>query len=150
MEPKVLSQFPALLNLAGPAAFNSILGLLNRAAYLTYALSISCILWRRTFGEPLPPARWSLGAWGIPINVFSVVYTLYTVVISMFPTFAAVDAETMNWGVAVRFRLMVSSKLDANRKSRCSAALRLSVFSITSSAGDMYIKGRWCTLKKIK
>jgi len=58
----------ALLVLGGDQAFNSIVGLLNGAVGLTYVLSVGCVLWRRSFGEPLPPARWSLGKLGIPLT----------------------------------------------------------------------------------
>lgn len=91
----------SLLNLGGSAAFNSILGLVTGAVGLTYAVSISCILWRRLFGEPLPPARWSLGRFGVAVNAFSVVYEVFTVVISFFPADRSVTAETMNWGCAM-------------------------------------------------
>ena len=50
-------------------AWNSIAGLVNGAIGLTYALSIGCVLWRRLFGAPLPPARFSLGRWGILFNL---------------------------------------------------------------------------------
>ncbi|KAK4495825.1 hypothetical protein PRZ48_013093 [Zasmidium cellare] len=91
----------SLLNLGGSAAFNSILGLVTGAVGLTYAVSISCVLWRRLFGAPLPPARWSLGRFGIAINAFSVIYEIFTVVISFFPVDRSVTAETMNWGCAM-------------------------------------------------
>ena len=52
----------ALLNFGGSEVFNSIIGLMTGAVGLTYALSIGCVLWRRLYGEPLPPARWSLSS----------------------------------------------------------------------------------------
>lgn len=88
----------SLLNLGGSSAFNSILGLVTGALGLTYAISISCILWRRLFEEPLPPARWSLGRFGVAVNLFSLVYEVFTVTISFFPIDRSVTAETMNWG----------------------------------------------------
>lgn len=54
---------------------------------MTYTISICCILWRRLYGEPLPPPRWSLGKWGVPINVIAVLYEIFTTVISFFPLF---------------------------------------------------------------
>ena len=89
----------ALLVLGGDQAFNSIVGLLNGAVGLTYVLSIGCVLWRRTFGEPLPPARWSLGKLGIPLNIIAVLYQAFATVISFFPLFAEVTAANFNWYV---------------------------------------------------
>lgn len=96
-----ISVILALLNLGGTQAFNSILGLVTGAVGLTYALSIGCVLWRRMFGDPLPPARWSLGRFGPAINAFAVLYEILTVVISFFPLFANVTAQSMNWGIAM-------------------------------------------------
>lgn len=91
----------ALLNFGGSEVFNSIIGLMTGAVGLTYALSIACVLWRRLYGEPLPPARWSLGRWGVPINIIAVLYELFSTIISFFPLFAKVDAKSMNWGIAM-------------------------------------------------
>ena len=93
----------ALLNFGGSEVFNSIIGLMTGAVGLTYALSIGCVLWRRLYGEPLPPARWSLGRWAVPVNIIAVLYEVFSTVISFFPLFAKVDAKGMNWGM---FRLL--------------------------------------------
>jgi hypothetical protein len=71
------------------------------AVGLTYALSIGCVLWRRLYGKPLPPARWSLGRWAVPVNIIAVLYELFSTVISFFPLFAKVDAKGMNWGKSI-------------------------------------------------
>jgi len=97
----------ALLNLGGSEVFNSIIGLMNGAVGLTYALSIACLLWRRLFDEPLPKARWSLGYFGVPVNLVALLYQVLTTIISFFPLFSRVDAKTMNWGVAMFLGVMV-------------------------------------------
>jgi choline transport protein len=91
----------SLLNFGGSEVFNSIVGLLCGAVGLTYALSIACVLWRRLYGDPLPPARWSLGRYGVAINIVAVIYETFSVVISFFPLFSQVDAKSMNWGIAM-------------------------------------------------
>lgn len=91
----------SLLNLGGTAAFNSIMGLVTGAVGMTYALSIGCVLWRRLFGDPLPPARWSLGRFGVALNAFAFLYELLTVTISFFPLSAQPTAQSMNWGIAM-------------------------------------------------
>jgi choline transport protein len=85
----------ALLNFGGSEVFNSIIGLMTGAVGLTYALSIACVLWRRLYGEPLPPARWSLGRWAVPVNVVALLFELFSTVISFFPLFAKVDGKSM-------------------------------------------------------
>jgi len=91
----------SLINLGGTEAFNSIYGLVTGAVGMTYALSIGCVFWRRLFGAALPPARWSLGKYGVYINGFAFFFELFTTCISFFPLFAKITAETMNWGIAM-------------------------------------------------
>ena len=101
----------ALLALGGDQAFNSIVGLLNGAVGLTYVLSIGCVLWRRTLGEPLPPARWSLGKLGIPLNIIALLYQSFATIISFFPLFAEVTAANFNWYVFTQdVRQCISNK----------------------------------------
>jgi len=79
-----------IINLGGTEAFNSIAGLVSGACSLTYGLSIGCVLWRRLFGEPLPPARWSLGRFGIVTNAVGFLFQMFVLVISFFPLFSDV------------------------------------------------------------
>jgi len=91
----------ALLNFGGSEVFNSIIGLMTGAVGLTYAISIGCVLWRRLYGAPLPPARWSLGRFGVAINIVGFLFEMFQTTISFFPLFKEVTAVTMNWGIAM-------------------------------------------------
>ncbi|KAK6437770.1 hypothetical protein LTR95_006042 [Oleoguttula sp. CCFEE 5521] len=91
----------SLLILGGSQAFNSILGLVTGAVGLTYALGMACFLWRRLYGDPLPHARWSLGRFGVPINIFALLYEMFATVICFFPLFASATAQSMNWAIAM-------------------------------------------------
>lgn len=110
----------ALLNLGGSEVFNSIIGLLNGAVGLTYALSLACVLSRRSSKIPLPRARWSLGRSGTPINIIALLWKLLTVVVSFFPVSSTFTPKTMNWGFgmfAVAAILCVSSYILIGHKS---------------------------------
>ena len=91
----------ALLNLGGQEIVNSILALQSAAVGSTYFISVGCILWRRLYGAPLPPARWSLGRCGVPLNLVALLFQTFQTVMSFFPLFAQTNAEQMNWAVAV-------------------------------------------------
>jgi len=91
----------ALLNIGGSEVFDSIYGLGSSAASVTYILCIGSLIWRRLFGAPLPPRRWSLGRFGLIINCLSLAFLVQFVVIAFFPLFRQVDAQTMNWGIAM-------------------------------------------------
>jgi len=67
----------------------------------TYMLSIGCVALKRIQGEPLPPARWSLGRYGLAINLFAFFYSGFAVIFSCFPSTLPVDTSTANWAPAV-------------------------------------------------
>lgn len=91
----------ALLNLGGSLIVSSLIGLLTGAVGTTYCISIGCVIWRRLFGEPLPPAKWSLGPLGLPINIFALLYQATSTILCFFPLAAKPDAKGMNWSVVV-------------------------------------------------
>jgi hypothetical protein len=101
----------ALLNLVSNRVFNSIIGLLTGALGLTYVLSLGCVLWRRCYGEPLPPARWSLGRWGIPCNIVALLYSIMSTLISFFPIFNGTGPADMNWSALIRSATFADVKL---------------------------------------
>lgn len=70
----VFSMLLTLINLGSAVALNIITSLGTGALLCSYIVSISCIIIKRLRGETLLPRRWSLGAWGLPINIFSVLF----------------------------------------------------------------------------
>ncbi|QDS73034.1 hypothetical protein FKW77_009325 [Venturia effusa] len=91
----------ALINIGSTAAFNSVVSLLVSSLFTGYFISIGCILLKRLRGEPLPPSRFSLGKFAIPLNVVSLLYITFALIMSFFPTAKAVTAQSMNWSVLV-------------------------------------------------
>ncbi|KAK5202403.1 hypothetical protein LTR41_011846 [Exophiala xenobiotica] len=90
-----------IINLGSTTAFNIVVSLILLALLSTYMLSIGCVLLKRIKGEPLPPARWSLGRYGLGINLFAFVYSTFAVVCCCFPSSLPVDTGTANWAPAV-------------------------------------------------
>lgn len=96
-----LSFILCLIQLGSTVAFNIIISL-NLIAFLgTYMISIGSLLLKRFRYQPLPPARFSLGRWGLPVNLFAFCYSTLTLVFSCFPVSVPVDASTANWGPAI-------------------------------------------------
>lgn len=91
----------ALINIGSTAAFNSVVSLLVSSLFTGYFISIGCILLKRLRGEPLPPSRFSLGKFAIPLNFISLLYITFALIMSFFPTAKAVTAQSMNWSVLV-------------------------------------------------
>ncbi|KAF2088825.1 amino acid transporter [Saccharata proteae CBS 121410] len=100
-----------LINLGSTLAFNIIVSLSLLALLSTYMLSIGCVLLRRLKGEYLPPARWSLGRWGLPINAFGFFYAGFVLVFSCFPTSTPVGLGDANWAPLIWAGVIIISVL---------------------------------------
>lgn len=98
-----------LIQLGSTLAFNIIVSLSLLGLLSTYMISIGCVLLKRIKGEPLPPARWSLGRYGIAINGFAFVYSGFIIVFSCFPTYLPVTLGTANWAPLVWVAVMTLS-----------------------------------------
>jgi len=73
----------------------------------------------RRFRGPLPPRRWSLGRYGLFVNMGAVAFLLVVWIFVFFPLSPVVTAETMNWSIlmfgftmlfAVVYYLLVGKK----------------------------------------
>ena len=96
-----LSFVLCLINLGSSVAFDIIISL-NLVAFLScYMLSIGGLLYRKLRGDPLPPAKFSLGRFGIPVNIFAVCYSALALVLSCFPVAVPVDPTNANWAPAI-------------------------------------------------
>ncbi|KAL8748751.1 MAG: hypothetical protein Q9184_007108 [Pyrenodesmia sp. 2 TL-2023] len=91
----------ALINLGSSVALNAIVSLTMSALLSSYMLSIGCIFLKRLRGEPLPPAGFSLGQWGMAINITALGFLCAFFVFCFFPIATPVDATTMNWNIAM-------------------------------------------------
>lgn len=59
----------SLINIGSSVALNAINSLAGVSVLTSYLISIGCLIWRRLYGAPLPPHEWSLGRFGLPINI---------------------------------------------------------------------------------
>jgi amino acid transporter len=98
----VLTCLLSLINIGSSAAFNAIISLQVCALMLTYSISISCVLYRRMYHpELLPHARWSLGKYGIPANIFGITYSVFAFFWSLWPNATPVTVGSFNWSVVI-------------------------------------------------
>lgn len=86
-----------LITLGNNAAFNAIVSLQLLALVFTYMLTISTLVYRRFYGEPLPHHQWSLGKAGIFINIYAVAYSTYLIIFICFPTTLPVTLDYAPW-----------------------------------------------------
>ncbi|PLB54842.1 amino acid transporter [Aspergillus steynii IBT 23096] len=88
----------SLINIGSLVALQAIISLTITSLMSAYIISIACVLLKRLRHEPLPPRRWSLGPFGLGINVAALVFLLPIFVFAFFPLTREFDAKSMNWG----------------------------------------------------
>ncbi|KAI7722011.1 amino acid transporter-like protein [Hortaea werneckii] len=87
----------SLINIGSTTALRSISSLGAVAILGSYLVTIGTLIWRRLFGAPLPLRRWSLGRYGLAINIVAVCFVLPLFVFACFPLTKEVDRETLNY-----------------------------------------------------
>ena len=106
----LISALLAVINIGSDVAFNAIISLQIVALMFTYAVSISCVLYRRLYHpELLPPARWTLGRLGIPVNVAALIYVNFAFFWSFWPNETPVTLQNFNWSVLMFVGIFVLS-----------------------------------------
>ncbi|ERF74073.1 hypothetical protein EPUS_08121 [Endocarpon pusillum Z07020] len=61
----------SLINLGSLTALNAMFALTTGSLLASYILSIGCVVYKRLRGDALPPREWTLGRYGLPINIVS-------------------------------------------------------------------------------
>ena len=93
----IISMILALINIGSSVAFNAIVSLVIAAVFGSYFIPISMVAYRRLKGIPLGLGPWNMGRWGLPINIFALLWIMITWTFSFFPIAIPVTNETMNW-----------------------------------------------------
>ncbi|KAH8646232.1 amino acid/polyamine transporter I [Xylariales sp. PMI_506] len=97
----IFSALLSLINIGSPVALNSITSLATNSLLSSYICSIGCMIWRRWTNSPLLPSKFSLGRWGLPINIASEVFLVAVFILAFFPTTPAPNAAGMNWNILI-------------------------------------------------
>jgi choline transport protein len=87
----------SLINIGSTVALNAITSLGAVATLISYYLTIGCIVYRRLTGPTLPVRRWSLGRFGLAINIGSLVFLTPVIFFLTWPLATPVTAAGMNW-----------------------------------------------------
>lgn len=65
----------------------------------TYMISISCAALKRVRGQPLLPSTFSLGRWGLPLNIVVVLFLFFLRIFAYFPTVPSPAPADTNWAI---------------------------------------------------
>jgi amino acid transporter len=96
-----ISILMSLINIGSSVALNAIETIIISSLMSSYMITIGCVLLKRIKGEPLPARRWTLGRYGMAINIASLLFLCPLFVFSFFPLATPVVASTMNWNAAM-------------------------------------------------
>ncbi|EED17336.1 GABA permease, putative [Talaromyces stipitatus ATCC 10500] len=98
----IISCLLSLINIGSQTAFNAIISLNVAALMYTYIISISCVIYRKIWhADTLPPCRWDMGRWGLPVNIVGLVYCCFSFFWSLWPSSLPVTLDTFNWSVVI-------------------------------------------------
>jgi choline transport protein len=90
-----------LLNIASTAAFGAFIALSSLGLMASYSIAIGCMLHVRFRKEPVQLGGWTLGRWGLPINSFTLIFTLYITAFLPFPSTLPVTGTSMNYALSI-------------------------------------------------
>ncbi|KIW50408.1 hypothetical protein PV05_11997 [Exophiala xenobiotica] len=92
-----VSSLLSCINIGSATALNAINSLGGCSILTSYYITIGCLIWRRLNGPPLPSRRWSLGKYGLPINIAALMFLTPLWFFAWWPLSTPVTAEFMNW-----------------------------------------------------
>lgn len=91
----------SLINIASTTALSAILALSTASLYVSYLIPIVLLVIKRlnraTDPEPLVFGPWTLGRWGMAINLYAIVFGIFVCIFVPFPTTIPVTALNMNY-----------------------------------------------------
>ena len=89
----------SVINVASETALSAILALSTSSLYISYLIPIVMMIVRRldTSRGPIQFGPWTLGRFGMAINIFSLSFGIFVCVFVPFPTQIPVTAANMNW-----------------------------------------------------
>lgn len=97
--PIVMVMLLSLLNLANYTAFSVIIALSTFGLYQSYFIAIACVLHARLNNRF--SASWSLGRYGVAINIFALLYSAWVGLFMVFPSYLPVTAAYMNYALPI-------------------------------------------------
>jgi amino acid transporter len=86
-----------LVNIGSMTAFHAIISLALIGHYTSYLLPILLLTIRRANKKEIPFGPWSLGRWGLTINLCALGYLIIIIVFVLFPPYQPTTADNLNY-----------------------------------------------------
>ena len=90
----------ACLNIASSAAFEAFLSLSCLALFASYAIAISCMLRARILAK-VQYGGWTLGKFGVAINIYALLYTGWMMIWFCFPQYLPATGSNFNYALPI-------------------------------------------------
>ncbi|KAM6508466.1 hypothetical protein FALCPG4_018317 [Fusarium falciforme] len=97
----LISSLLSLINIGSAVALNSITSLATTSLLSSYIVSIGCMTWRRWTKSPLLRSKFSLGQWGLAINIASEAFLVVIFVLAFMPGNPNPTPSEMNWNILI-------------------------------------------------
>ena len=91
----------SLINIGAAAALNALVALYIVATLSSYAVTIAVLVHRRLTGEPLPVRRWTLGRYGLAINIVALLFIAVIWFFAFWPVATPTNKEDMNYAIVI-------------------------------------------------
>lgn len=101
-----------LIPIGSSIAFYAVTSLSTISLYVSYVPPIALLLLRKLEGRHPTYGPWSLGKWGIPINIFALCYALYIIIFLALPPLLPVTGDTMNYASPILGAVIVIALAD--------------------------------------
>lgn len=89
----------SLINIGSSIAFNQIVSWGVTALLTSYIICIGCIALKRIKHDPLLPRSFSLGKYGLAVNIFAILFLAFDLIFCFFPPQPDPVADNMNWSI---------------------------------------------------
>ena len=86
-----------LINIASSTAFSAIISLTTVSLYASYILPIAIMIRRRLRNDEPKFGPYTLGRYGLLVNVIAILWGTFAVIFEVFPTEMPVTAANMNY-----------------------------------------------------
>ena len=90
----------SLINIGSDTALNAILALSTSSLYISYLIPIILLVFRRfnQNGTSIKWGPWTMGPWvGLAVNIYSIIFGIFIIIFTPFPSMLPVTAENMNY-----------------------------------------------------
>jgi len=87
----------SLIYIASATAFNALISLQAFGLHISYFFPILFILLRKIRGPPPPYGPFKMGAYGVPVNIYALLYILFVIIWMPFPQVLPVTKDNMNY-----------------------------------------------------